>query len=164
MVLGALVLTASRVSSVAIGQDRANTLHSYVLKEWATPAKLNTCSGTGVICQSPASQSVNSSSCYLCLRRNFNYKFLLPLSHSCAIQQHIPFMQWDSIPHLTQCNCRLLQKLFPAPHFSWGAAGCSSHRASFGSLRFGVQVLFGSGHKYSVKLVPVREKGMFCLI
>lgn len=32
--------------------------------------------------------------------------------------------------------------MFPAPQFSWGAAGCSSHRTPFGSLPFSVSAVW----------------------
>lgn len=116
-----------------IEQDRANTLHSYALKEWATPAKLNTCSGTSIysILQP---HKLNSWFCYLCLRNNFSHNFLL-LSYPWAIQHHLEGKSHscDLTTHLIQNYCRLLQKQFCAPH-SCVATGFSSHHALLGSL------------------------------
>lgn len=126
----------SWVCAVAIGQDRANTLHNYAMKEWAAPAKLNTCSGTGMILQTPVSQTLNSWLCYLCLRNNFNHNLLLSFPQTCAIQQHLYGESYlcSGIWHgLIQNSCSLLQKLFPAPH-SHVAAGFSSHHVPVGSL------------------------------
>lgn len=181
MVLGALFLAASWVCAVAIVQDRANTLHSYALKEWATPAKLNTCSRTGITFQNPASQTK-----ILILlpvaEKQFQPQSSAPsfpsMGYSAAFIGQIPFMQCDLTSYLIQCNCRLLQKLFPAPQFSCIATGFSCHCIPFRSLHHSADSvprasyhafsclsgLFGSGYKYWVKLVPVSEKSGFCMI
>lgn len=91
----------------------------------------------------------------------------LSLCYSAAFIGQIPFTQCDLTPHLIQCNCRLLQKLFPAPHFSCVATAFSSHHALLGSLHHSAPcflVLKCSVWIWPVKLVPVREKIGFCMI
>lgn len=108
ILLGLVILGALGLAAFC----RASTLHNCSLRGWASPARSNTFSGTGIILQNPASE-------LYCVCENVSHNFcsfcLIPLPFS-SIYRTIPTHAHGLTLHLMQRNYKLLQKWFPASH------------------------------------------------